>query len=133
MGRSPTYCLTLASSGQRGFGPGVRPIEKGLYRDYALLIADVMFVLQRARIVELAAKHRLPAMYTAAAFAQAGGLLEYTPDLVHLFRRIARHVDKILRGANPADLPVEQPMKFEFTVNLKTARALAIIPAWILW
>jgi putative ABC transport system substrate-binding protein len=80
----------------------------------------------RERIVELAAKNRLPAMYGSSEFVEAGGLMSYAPSYVYLFRRAAIYVDKILRGAKPADLPVEQATKFELVINLKTAKALGL-------
>jgi putative tryptophan/tyrosine transport system substrate-binding protein len=80
----------------------------------------------RERIVELAAKNRLPAMYGSSEFVEAGGLMSYAPSYVDLFRRAAIYVDKILRGAKPADLPVEQATKFELVINLKTAKALGL-------
>jgi putative ABC transport system substrate-binding protein len=94
---------------------------------------DAMFFSQRQRIVELAAKNRLPGMYPETEFVQAGGLMSYGPDFDYLFRRAASYVDKILKGAKPADLPVEQPTKFELVINLKTARALGLtVPQSIL-
>jgi putative ABC transport system substrate-binding protein len=90
-------------------------------------------VIDRARITSLAAKHRLPAMYGLRDFAYAGGLMAYAPDVPAMYRRAAEYVDKILKGAKPADLPIEQPTKFELVVNLKTAKALGItIPQSIL-
>jgi putative ABC transport system substrate-binding protein len=80
----------------------------------------------RERIVELAAKNRLPAMYGSSEFVEAGGLMSYAPSYVDLFRRAAIYADKILRGAKPADLPVEQATKFELVINLKTAKALGL-------
>ena len=77
-------------------------------------------------IVELAAQHRLPAMYEIRSFADAGGLIAYGPDSVIMYRRAAIYVDKILKGAKPGDLPIEQPTKFEFVINLKTANALGL-------
>ncbi|OGA54558.1 MAG: hypothetical protein A3F74_22175 [Betaproteobacteria bacterium RIFCSPLOWO2_12_FULL_62_58] len=86
-----------------------------------------------ARIIALAAKHRLPAVSDANRFADAGGLIYYGPDRNVLYRRLAVYIDKILKGAKPADLPVEQPTKFELVVNMKTAKALGItIPQSIL-
>jgi putative ABC transport system substrate-binding protein len=80
----------------------------------------------RHLIVELAAQHRLPAMYASRDFVEAGGLMAYGPSLVVLFQRAATYVDKILKGALPADLPVEQPAHFELVLNLKTAQALGL-------
>jgi len=73
-----------------------------------------------------AAKERLPALYDVKEFVQAGGLMSYGPDLADLFRRVPYYVDRILKGANPADLPVEQPTKFQLVINLKTAKALGV-------
>jgi putative tryptophan/tyrosine transport system substrate-binding protein len=92
-------------------------------------------VTQRHRqlIAELAAKHRVPAIYGGREFVEAGGLISYAPTFTDIYRRAATYVDKILRGAKPADLPVEQPTKFEFLVNLKAARALGLtIPPTLL-
>ena len=95
--------------------------------------SGAMFVLNRTRIVELAAKYRLPAMYIRSEFVEAGGLMSNGPDHTDLYRRAAIYVDKILKGAKPSDLPVEQPTKFELVVNLKTAKTLGIgIPSKML-
>ncbi len=80
----------------------------------------------RTMIVELAAKHRLPAMYGGLEFAEVGGLMGYGPDIDDNFRRAAVYVDKILKGAKPAELPVEQPMRFKFIINLKTAKQIGL-------
>jgi putative ABC transport system substrate-binding protein len=92
------------------------------------LLASQGFLLrgQRQRIVDFAAKHRLPAMYAWREAVASGGLMSYGPDTPAQFRRAAYYVDRILKGAKPADLPVEQPMTFELVVNLKTARELSI-------
>ena len=83
--------------------------------------------------MEFARQNRLPAMYATTEFAQTGGLLTYAPNIPAQFRRAATHVDKILKGAKPADLPVEGPTKWEFVVNLKTAQALGLtIPQSVL-
>jgi putative tryptophan/tyrosine transport system substrate-binding protein len=96
-------------------------------RGTGLIVLNIsLFNIQRARIVELAARSRLPAIYPQE-FADAGGLMSYGPSYVELYRRAAVYVDKILKGANPADLPVEQSMKFEFVINLKTAKALDLM------
>jgi putative tryptophan/tyrosine transport system substrate-binding protein len=93
----------------------------------ALTALDDPFIhSHRARIIALAAKHRLPAMYGTREFADEGGLMAYGPLRPDIYRRAAIFIDKILKGAKPADLPVEQPTKFEFVVNLKTAKALGL-------
>ena len=98
-----------------------------------LVLPDPVFSAYTARIANLANKSRLPAMYGLREDAAAGGLLAYGPKYADLYRRAASYVDKILKGAKPADLPVEQPTKFEFVINLKTARTLGLtIPAGIL-
>lgn len=85
-----------------------------------------VFFINRDRIVELAATSRLPAMYFSSEVVRAGGLMSYGPDLSDLLRRTAGHVDKILKGAKPADLPVEQPTKYDLAINMKTAKALGL-------
>jgi len=85
-----------------------------------------MFISERRRLVDLAAKNRLPAVYPWREFVDAGGLMSYGLNVADLFRRAATYVDKILKGAKPADLPVEQPTKFELVINLKTAKILGL-------
>ena len=98
-----------------------------------LVPVNPMLMSQRQRVTALAAKHRLPAMYTVRDFVDAGGLMAYSPDFVVMFRRAADYVDKILKGAKPGDLPIEQPTTYELVVNLKTAKALGLtIPESIL-
>jgi putative ABC transport system substrate-binding protein len=94
--------------------------------DGLVTLTDGMLFSQRARVVGLALKSKLPAVYPEAEFATAGGLASYGPSLPELFRRAASYVDKILKGAKPADLPIEQPAKFELVVNLKTAKSLGL-------
>ena len=86
-----------------------------------------MYDLERQRIVDLAAKYRLPSMYANKLYVERGGLMCYGPDLADLYRRAAGYADKILKGAKPSDLPVEQPTKFDFVINLKTAKALGLV------
>ena len=94
---------------------------------------DVILQQNRTLIAELAAKHRLPAIYRSMEFIDAGGLMAYGPSYPDLYRRAANYADKILKGAKPADLPVEQPRKFELVINLKTAKALGLtIPQSVL-
>jgi putative ABC transport system substrate-binding protein len=94
----------------------------------ALLAHPSTFVaINRARIIELAVKNRLPVIYGSRNHAEAGGLMSYGPDLADNYRRAATYVDKILKGARPADLPVEQPTKFELVINLKTAKQMGVI------
>ena len=90
------------------------------------VLGSAMFFGERRRLVDLAAKHRLPALYTSRDFVDAGGLMAYGPNLADSFRRAAIFVDKILKGAKPAALPVEQPTKFELVINMKTAKALGL-------
>jgi putative ABC transport system substrate-binding protein len=89
-----------------------------------LVLVDGMFLLNRARIADLAAKRRVPTMYGLREHVDAGGLVFYGPPLRDMFRRAATYVDKILKGAKPADLPIEQPAKFDLVFNLKTAKAI---------
>ncbi len=101
----------------------------------ALLVASMPLTLRnRARVIELAAKTRLPTIYDSGLFVGAGGLMSYGPNSADSYRRAATYVDKILKGANPADLPVELPTKFDLVINLKTAKQLGItIPPHILY
>ena len=98
-----------------------------------LAIEDSVLFSHLTRIVEFASRHRLPAMYAFRQFADAGGLMSYGPNTPDSFRRAAVYVDKILRGAKPGDLPIEQPTKFELVINVKTAKALRLtIPQTLL-
>jgi putative ABC transport system substrate-binding protein len=98
-----------------------------------LVIADPMLYAERRRIGELALKHRLPSMSGVVDYVEAGGLVSYGPSYANLFRRAALYVDKILKGAKPGDLPIEQPIQLALVVNLKTAKALGLtIPQPIL-
>jgi putative ABC transport system substrate-binding protein len=90
------------------------------------VLGSTMFGTERRHLVDLAAKHRLPAVYPWREFVDAGGLMAYGTNVADLYRRAATYVDKILKGTTPADLPVEQPTKFEFVINLKTVKALGL-------
>lgn len=92
--------------------------------DAVLTTAESIFVVHGKRVVELAAQHRLPGLYPYKEMAEAGGLMWFGPNIGDLYRRTATYVDKVLKGAKPADLPIEQPTKFEFVINNKTAKAL---------
>ena len=100
--------------------------QAGRRAQAVVVIPDPVFIAHLQRITTLAATYRLPAMYGLREFADAGGLMAYGPDRAVMFRRAGDYVDKILKGTKPADLPVEQPTKFELIVNLKTAKALGI-------
>ncbi len=123
---------SLAVRGPDDFEGAFRAATSG--RAGALItVEDGLTLSYRTRIVDFAAKSRLPAMYGFREFVDAGGLMSYAADLFDLFRRAATYVDKILKGTKPADLPVEQPTRFELVINLKTAKALGLtIPPSIL-
>jgi putative ABC transport system substrate-binding protein len=91
-----------------------------------IILADGLFIEHARRLAELALKHKLPMMYGTSEFPEAGGLMSYGPDIRNNYRRAATYVDRILKGAKPADLPIEQPSKFELVFNLKTAKALRL-------
>ena len=131
----------------RALGMALVPVEardpKGLEQSFAamareranalLLPPDPLFLPYGREIVSLAARRRLPAMYGWREFVEAGGLMAYGPNIPDMFRRAATYVDKILKGAKAADLPVEQPTRFDMLINLKTAKALGLtIPPSIL-
>jgi putative tryptophan/tyrosine transport system substrate-binding protein len=94
--------------------------------DAFLTDSSGFFNTHQKRIIELAAKHRLPGMYTEQEFVRAGGLMTYAANITDLYRRAATYVDKILKGAKPAELPIEQPTKFELMINLKTAKQIGL-------
>ena len=134
-GLAPTLGLTLQSVELRdrkdigdGFAAIIRDRAEGVIVD-----SDPVTGSNKARIVEFAAANRLPTIYVWRWFVDAGGLMSYGPSFYELWRRAATYVDKILKGANPADLPVEQPTRYELVVNLKTAKELGLtIPPAIL-
>jgi putative tryptophan/tyrosine transport system substrate-binding protein len=94
---------------------------------------SALTLVHRAAIIALAARHRLPAIYSDRHFVAAGGLVSYGPDWIDQYRQAAVYVDRILKGEKPADLPVQAPTKYELAVNLKTAKALGLdVPATLL-
>ncbi len=102
--------------------------------DGLIVVATRRTLGPRARIIEFTAKRRLPTIYDNSLFVDAGGLMSYGTDFQHLYRRVATYVDKILKGAKPADLPIERPTKFELVINLKTAKQLGFtIPPEVLY
>ena len=112
--------------------PVLRAAAKG-HADALLMLGNPILNLQRQKVVELAAKHRLPTAYARPEYVEAGGLMYYGTNYPDLFRRAATYVDKILKGAKPADLPVEQPTKFELIINLKAAKQIGLtIPPGVL-
>jgi putative ABC transport system substrate-binding protein len=121
--RTTLLPLSVQSLGeiQNAFDTAVRERADALY-----VLGDVLTFIHRARIADLAARNRLPAIYTSRGFVEAGGLMSYGPQFRDLFRRAAAYVDKILKGASPGELPVEQPTKYELVVNLKAASALGL-------
>ena len=124
--------LVEARGGPENFDRAFSEMTRAHAESLAVL-TSVLFMSERRRLVDLAAKHRIPAVYAVRDFVDDGGLMSYGPLWADLYRRAAIHVDKILRGAKPADLPVEQPTKFELVISLKTAKALGLtIPQSVL-
>ena len=111
--------------GPKDIETAFRAASKGR-ADAVLVLAGSVFNSQRTQIVDLAVKSRLPAIYQQAEYVEAGGLMTYGVSITDLDRRAATYVDKILKGAKPADLPVEQPTKFEFIINLKAAKQIGL-------
>jgi len=116
--------LIVDFKGPQDIGPAMATIAK--WRADAILVVHGVKDSFKADLVEAVARLRLPAVYPGLRYVQLGGLLSFSRDLAYNFRRLAVYIDKILRGANPADLPVEQPTVFELAVNLRTANALGI-------
>jgi putative ABC transport system substrate-binding protein len=121
--------LQLVAANDPGDLDGAISTIAGASPDALIVLNSPMFYNEHKHIVELAAKNHLPAMYAAREFADAGGLMAYGANLVEVFRRAATYVDKILKGAKPADLPVERPTKLELVINLKAARELGLTVA----
>jgi putative ABC transport system substrate-binding protein len=91
-----------------------------------MVLTDIVFITHRRAIVELAARYRLPAVYGEREYVNDGGLMSYGPNLEDMYRRAAVYIDKILKGARPADLPIEQPTTFDLVVNLKAAKQIGL-------
>jgi putative tryptophan/tyrosine transport system substrate-binding protein len=136
---APVFIRGVESSASSfGIEPLLRPFQSPEELESAIMvlaqgpdgglvvIPDVSTTRHRRLIIELAARHRLPAVYPYAYFSREGGLMSYGVDSVDVFARSASYIDRVLRGANPADLPVQAPTKFEFVINLKTAKALGV-------
>ena len=145
--RTEKDTLKLAEVAARDLGLRLQFVEARVPADFDKAFSDMsraragavtvlgsnMLVSERRRLVDLAAKNRLPAVYAVRELVDAGGLMAYGPNLADLNRRAATYVDKILKGAKPGDLPVEQPTKFELVINLKAAKALGLtIPQSVL-
>ena len=111
--------------GPKDFETAFRAASKGR-PDAVINLASAVITSHRKQLIDFAAKSRLPAMYTAKEYVEDGGLVSYSANVPDLFRRAATYVDKILKGAKPGDLPVEQPTKFEMAVNLKTAKQIGL-------
>jgi len=125
---SPTLAVELSAAAVRDTGEIEAAMsELGRKPGAGLVVPpDAFTVIHHAMIIALAARHRLPAVYAYRSFVAEGGLMSYGPDVYDIFRRTASYIDRILKGAKPADLPVEAPVKFEFVINLKTAKALGL-------
>jgi putative ABC transport system substrate-binding protein len=113
-------------STQKDIKPAFRSATKW-HAGALLLLSGPILLVERKEIIELAAKSHLPAMYFSREFVEDGGLMTYAANVTEMWRRAATYVDKILKGAKPADLPVEQPTKFEFIINLKAAKQIGLI------
>jgi putative tryptophan/tyrosine transport system substrate-binding protein len=122
----PTLAVELSAAAVRDTGEIEAAISELRRKPGGALVVppDAFTIIHHALIIELAARHRLPAIYAYRSFVAEGGLMSYGPDVYDIFRRTASYVDRILKGAKPADLPVEAPVKYDLAINLKTARAL---------
>ena len=144
----PKIELKQMEAAARTLGVQIRPIqisaESSLQSSFesisrnrsvqaVIVLTDALLYNHRKQIATLAAAHRLPAMYFFREFVAEGGLMSYGPNDIELFRRTAGYVDKVLRGANPGDLPIEQPTKFELVINQRAARTIGLdLPATLL-
>ena len=104
----------------------------GSHNGGLILTASALAAVHRDLIITLAARHKLPAVYSQRYFVTVGGLISYGADYTDQYRRAAGYVDRILKGENPADLPVQAPTKYELVINLKTAKALGDVPPMLL-
>jgi ABC-type uncharacterized transport system substrate-binding protein len=129
--------IQLQSLDVRGLNPDLEGAFQAAAKGRAsalITVTNANLFLQQKRIADLAIKNRLPSMYQGSSWVEAGGLMSYSANDLAVFRRAATYVDKILKGAKPADLPIEQPTKFEFVINLKTVKALNLtIPQSVLF
>jgi putative ABC transport system substrate-binding protein len=115
----------LPVSGPQDFERAFEAARQGR-ADALITLEDPFTIAHRVRIVELTRAQRLPALYGRRVYVDAGGLMSYGPDPIEQYRRAALYVDRIFKGTKPADLPVEQPTRFELVINLKTAKALGL-------
>ena len=123
--------VVIAVKSRNDLGDALAEITKS--RVDALFVNDIMAPATRRQLLDFAARNRLPAMFSNREWVPAGGLMSYSPNLTEMLRHAAEYVDRILKGAKPGDLPVEQPTKFELVINLRTARALGLtIPPLVL-
>jgi putative ABC transport system substrate-binding protein len=124
-GAYQVYLNYLDVQDAKDIEPMIRTAAKG-HADAIIVLGNPIFNLQRQQVTDLVVKHRLPATYSQPEYVEAGGLMTYGTNYPELFRRAAAYVDKILKGARAADLPVEQPKKFEFIINLKAAKQIGL-------
>jgi len=134
---APALKMQLQSLEVRGSNPDPEGAFQAAVKERAsalVIVRDTVLNRYRKRIADLAIKHRLPSMYEGSDYVDAGGLVSYSANEADLYRRAATYVDKILRGAKPTELPVEQPTKFEFVINLKAAKEIGLtIPQSVLY
>ena len=116
---------SVAIDGADGFDGAFGRVREARL-DGVFVVSNPFMTLHRRRLAELAARYGLPAIYEISLYVTAGGLMSYGPDAADLFRRAALYVDKIFKGAKPADLPIEQPSRFDLAINLKAARAIGL-------
>jgi putative ABC transport system substrate-binding protein len=123
---------TVGASDAKQLDAALHEIRRGVTAG-VIVLEDPILIAHRNRIIDFMAQYQVPTMYTSSGWAEQGGLMEYAPDLPEMYSRAATYVDRVLRGAKPGDLPVEQPTKFQLVINLKTARALGLtIPQSVL-